>query len=116
MKVELVPQVECAVRRLAEIRQMAGLVQADLAEGIGVSKGSISDLESMRSEPRIGTLVRCCDYLEVSIEVLFRGCPRTDSSSRLPSQEEVLKRAKILGVKQMADTRPRGCVFLAMPR
>ena len=73
-------KVEVATRfgvRLRELRLAAGLTQAELAEGAGVSVNFISLMERGIKSPTLNTIERLSTVLKVPIIELFR----FDSSS-----------------------------------
>ena len=59
--------------RLRDARLEQGLTLAAVAERAGVTKGFLSELERDLTSPSVGTLLRLCDTLELSIGELFAG-------------------------------------------
>lgn len=62
---------------LRQVRERAGLAQAELARRIGVDRSSLCNLESGKRKPRPGTLLRIVQVLadELACEV---GAIRTE--------------------------------------
>jgi transcriptional regulator with XRE-family HTH domain len=58
---------------LVAARKRAGLTQGQLAERCGLHRTEISLLERQGREPRLGTLVKLADSLEVPVESLCAG-------------------------------------------
>ena len=65
--------VESLGDRLSLTRVQAGLSQEDLAELVGCTKSTVSDVERGLSDPRASTLFGLADALGVSAEWLYRG-------------------------------------------
>lgn len=60
---------------LSELRSAARLSQAELAEGLGVSRQTIISIEKERYDPALPLAFRIADYFSVSIEEVFRPAP-----------------------------------------
>ncbi len=58
--------------RLKEILEERGVKQYDLAQKLGVSKVSLSNWSTGKSQPSLGTIVRICQILDVKIEDLVQ--------------------------------------------
>lgn len=56
--------------RIREARVQAGLKQKELAEKIGVSESRVSQYEKGSQNPRIGTLLKIANALEISVQYL----------------------------------------------
>lgn len=63
-------------------RKEKGITVRDLNKITGVSIGVISDLENHNSMPRIETLLRICEALEIDINVLFDNMKLFAASTR----------------------------------
>ncbi|WP_086462106.1 helix-turn-helix transcriptional regulator [Agreia sp. VKM Ac-1783] len=59
--------------RLRAARLMAGLEQGDLADALGVSRGSVSNYETGKSEPVASVFVNWARLTEVSLDWLAGG-------------------------------------------
>ena len=57
--------------RLKELRESAGLKQADLAKAIGVASNTISTWEQGQREPNCNTLVKIAAYFGVTTDYLL---------------------------------------------
>lgn len=53
------------------LRKQKGITQSDLAEQLDVQRTMISAYEDGRSEPKLTTLLKLCDILEVGLEELI---------------------------------------------
>ena len=60
-------------RHIAAARKQAGLTQEELADRLHVTRQTISNYESMRSQPDIQMLVQLADCLQVPVEELIYG-------------------------------------------
>lgn len=58
---------------IAAARRQAGMTQEELAALLHVTRQTVSNYESMRSQPDIQTLVRLADCLRVPVEELIYG-------------------------------------------
>lgn len=58
-------------QRLKELRLKKGLTQQQIADEIGVNRGSYSNWEKGKREPSYENLVKLADLLEVSLDSLF---------------------------------------------
>ena len=57
---------------LKEIRQAAGLTIEQVADGTGLAKGTILNIENEDgSNPSLGTLKRLLSYLNISLDELY---------------------------------------------
>lgn len=63
--------IEMLSRRLRELREAAGLSQAQLAEELSVSRGSISYYENGDRTPDVDFLMKAKEYLGVDYEYLL---------------------------------------------
>ena len=59
-------------RNIANYRKLKRLTQKELAEAIGMSRGHIVAIEKGRRIPRIKTLARIAECLEVELRALLR--------------------------------------------
>ena len=58
-------------QRLKELRLKKGLTQQQIADEIGVNRGSYSNWEKGKREPSFENLVKLADLLDVSLDWLF---------------------------------------------
>jgi transcriptional regulator with XRE-family HTH domain len=59
--------------RIRALRKSKGLTQVQLAESIGIDQSTLSDIESKDAKFSADILMRLCDELGVSAEMLMRG-------------------------------------------
>lgn len=57
--------------RLVQLRKKRGLTQQQIADEIGVNRGSYSNWEKGKREPSFENLIKLADLLEVSLDWLF---------------------------------------------
>lgn len=53
------------------LRKKKGLTQATMAEGLGISRSKLAGYE-LNVSPPLDTLVRICEYLEVSVDLMLK--------------------------------------------
>ncbi len=58
-------------KRLKKLRKNKGLKQQQIADEIGVNRGSYSNWEKGKREPSFENLLKLADLLEVSLDWLF---------------------------------------------
>lgn len=58
-------------KKLKVLRKKKGLTQQQIADEIGVNRGSYSNWEKGKREPSFKNLVKLADLLEVSLDSLF---------------------------------------------
>ncbi len=80
-------------------RKKRGVTIKDLNLMTGVGTAVISDLENTKSMPRIETLLRICEVLDISLSDLFDhmklGTVKTDSNSTLVTDNPMNKYDKL---------------------
>ena len=59
--------------RIAALRKGRGMTQEQLAEGLGVTRQSVSKWELDQATPEVGCAVALCDLFGVSLDYLLRG-------------------------------------------
>ncbi len=104
--------VDCmkAGQRIKAFRKAKELTQAQLAEAIGIDQSSLSDIERHEAQFGAGVLMRLCDELEVSAEMLMRGIdPVTWPFARLPVE-------RVLALKQQDRDFIEGRLIEAIDR
>ena len=57
--------------RLVQLRKKRGLTQQQIADEIGVNRGSYSNWEKGKREPSFENLIKLADLLDVSLDWLF---------------------------------------------
>lgn len=73
-------------KRLRELRQESGLNQIQLAEKLGMSRGSISFYENADRMPDLNLLERAAEFFDVTIDYLLG-----KSENRNPSYSDICK-------------------------
>jgi hypothetical protein len=58
---------------IRQVRESAGISQAELARRLGVAQPSVARWESGRRNMHVDTLQRIADALNVNLEVIFSG-------------------------------------------
>jgi transcriptional regulator with XRE-family HTH domain len=68
-----------AMNRILELREKAGIDQAELAGKIGISQNALSSWERGEAEPDNASAAKLADYFEVTVDYLLgrtgRTCP-----------------------------------------
>lgn len=64
------PNVNISIR---QIRESAGITQAELARRLGVHQPLVARWESGRRMPKVETLQRIADALGLNLQVIFSG-------------------------------------------
>lgn len=92
--------VESFGTRLRSARESVGLTQDDVAEELGVTKGSVSAWEKDRNFPQLETFTKLCQIYRSSADFLISGIPPrrldhwspriSDDQAGYPSQPEIL--------------------------
>jgi transcriptional regulator with XRE-family HTH domain len=91
-------------RRLREERERQGLSLRKLASNLGISPSALSQIETGRSRPSVGTLYSIVSALELSFDELFAQSGRAAQSSSparsatrhprtVPGEEKIVQRA-----------------------
>lgn len=57
--------------RVAIERKLRGLSQQELADSVGVSRKTISTIETRRFTPSVVVALKLADYFELPVEALF---------------------------------------------
>lgn len=92
--------------RLKEIRELRGLSQQALADGIGEAQSTVGCWESGRGKPRYQTLIRLADYLGVSLDYLAGRSDYMDIKMDLSSEEcKIIKAFRDLSPSEKAMIR-----------
>jgi transcriptional regulator with XRE-family HTH domain len=79
------------MKRLAELRNLAGVAQQDIAEYLGVARGTYSRYETGEREPDVDTIIRLADYFNVSIDYLLERRVASVEISNVLFNKPVLK-------------------------
>lgn len=81
-------------RNLEKLLDQLQIKKVDLARGIGVSKGTITNICKGYNYPHISTILKICNYLNVDIEVLTNSDPKlkiiAESAQAYTSLKEAL--------------------------
>lgn len=64
-------KMEIFGRRLREVRKSKKLTQQQIADEIGVNRGSYSNWEKGKREPSFENLIKLADLFEVSLDCLL---------------------------------------------
>lgn len=68
--------------RVRELRTQARLTQADLAQRAGISRTSVTAIESRRLVPSVTTAIALAEALGTKVEMLFGRTPPTEQSAQ----------------------------------
>lgn len=86
--------------RLKEARNRKGLTQEELAEKIGVTKGSIGNYESETSSPKEPILIKLMKELEVDANYLYQDL--IESNENALSDDEIALLSAWRGAEDLA--------------
>lgn len=106
------PQIEFALFRLRTIRSdILDWTLEDVGNRMGVSRKFLGNLERLWREPKLSTIIKYCDALEIGIDVLLRGCPTSQGQCRVPHKRYLLPEHDALGLtresaKALLDLHP----------
>lgn len=84
--------------RIKELRKEKGITQVDLADAMGLSKGTVAMWEVGKREASFDTLDKLADYFQVPIDYLLG---RSDDKSETSYKEDFIER--ILGHERKYD-------------
>lgn len=70
-------------QRIQSIRKQKHLTLSDLAEKVGFSTSYLSQIENLKREPSIGTLIKISHVLGVEALFLIGGLPNTEQSENI---------------------------------
>jgi len=70
------PAVNISIR---QIRETAGVTQAELARRLGVPQSLVNRWESPAGRPKVATLQRIADALGLNLTVIFSARPPTEA-------------------------------------
>ncbi len=73
MKVKRISLSITLGNRISILRKQRGVTLEQLAYGMGISKGNLSDIENGKRDPRFSTLKSIADGLDISISQLLKG-------------------------------------------
>lgn len=69
--------------RIKYLREKSGLNMEQLAYQSGISKGGLSEIERCLKEPKIGTILKICVCLNITIKEFFDFKEINDVASKL---------------------------------
>jgi len=72
--------------RIRECRKLKSMSQSELAEAIGVSDNTISNMETGNNNVKLENIEKVADFFKVSLDYLVKGVGQT------PSEDEFLNR------------------------
>lgn len=85
------------IKRLKELRIEKQITQKKIAERLNITQQTYSDYETGRTNPDIETLIKICDFLEISTDYLIGRSddfgnvtiyPQTENVNALSSEEQ----------------------------
>lgn len=91
-------------RNLEKLLDQLQIKKVDLARGIGVSKGTITNICKGYNYPHVSTVLKICNYLNVDIDVLTNSDPKlkiiAESAQAYASLKEALVSAGALNEEE----------------
>ncbi|MEK3942262.1 MULTISPECIES: helix-turn-helix transcriptional regulator [Paenibacillus] len=88
---------------IKQLRKIHNLNQTDLANKIGVSQGSLSDLESGKGKPAIETVFSICSEFGCSYEWLLTGKEHSTIGELSGTVVELLQTVKGLNPREQLE-------------
>lgn len=88
----------------SELRYKAGFTQDELAQKLGISKGSVAMWETNKRTPSTGTLVRLADLFGVTTDYLLGRTenPVPEQSANMP--QDASRTANLISAFEQLDT------------
>jgi transcriptional regulator with XRE-family HTH domain len=83
-------------KRVLDIRTSRGFSQRDVANRLEVDETRVADFEASRSDYKISTVLRFCRALNISVDVLMRGCPGWTKAASKGSSSMVIMEGSAL--------------------
>lgn len=88
------------IKRLRKLNKMN---QNEFAKKIGVSQGSLSDIESGKSKPAVDTVISIYDNFQCSLEWLLTGKEKNSSFELSTIEERLLTIVKVLNERDKEE-------------
>lgn len=82
-------------RNLEKILEELQIKKADLAKGIGVTKGTITNITKGHCYPRVATIVDICRFLNIDVDVLTGIDPKLQMIAEASRAYMILKESLI---------------------
>ena len=99
--------------RLRLLRETAGISQRELARKVGVSNGTISQIENGKSDPSVGLLKQLLEGLELSIADFFAETSQTRQHVFFKQEEFIdVGSGNVQFLQMGATTKGRAIQFL----
>ncbi|MBE5820097.1 MAG: helix-turn-helix transcriptional regulator [Clostridiales bacterium] len=82
-------------KNLEKILDELNIKKIDLAKAIGVQRGTITNITKGYNYPRIGTIYKICNYLNIDVEVLTGSDPNFELIAESSHAYSILKESLI---------------------
>lgn len=89
---------------IRKLRKMSGLTQIEFAKQIGISQGTLSDIEQGNCNPSVDTVLSIHKRYEVTLDWLLKGTEKANASARPKTIDLSLNEIKLLElVKKLSE-------------
>lgn len=86
------------------LRKMEGLTQIEFAKQIGISQGTLSDIEQCNCNPSVDTVLSIHKRFEVTLDWLLKGTEKANTSASRKTIDLTLNEIKLLKiVKKLSE-------------
>ena len=80
------------LKQIRKYSEMEGLTMSSLSREAGISASTLSDMMNKKTKPQVYTLLRICNALDVSIDVLIGQYIEVDDASERPTRKLPMQR------------------------
>ena len=95
---------------LKQLRKNNKQTQQDLADFLGISRGTYAHYEINRREPDAATLIKLADYFHVSVDVLLSHKPVCDQSKEISGVALSTEETELLHKYRQVDPAKRASI------
>ena len=95
---------------LKQLRKNNKQTQQDLADFLGISRGTYAHYEINRREPDAATLIKLSDYFHVSVDVLLSHTPARDQQKEISSAVLSTEETELLHKYRQVDPTKRASI------
>ena len=95
---------------LKQLRKENKQTQQDLANFLGISRGTYAHYEINRREPDAATLIKLADYFHVSVDALLSHTPARDQQKEISSAALSTEETELLHKYRQVDPTKRASI------
>lgn len=92
-------------QKLKSLRLANNYTQKEVAEGVGISQGNYSGLESGKNEPSLATLRKLSDFYEELIDSLVQPFRMVDDDELSEEEQLLLKKFRRLSLEDRVEVK-----------